>query len=491
MDSVGAKDRAEAGSPPGGEAGSETRAGVRAYVGVLAAFAVALVASSAYSHGVALEPRFALGAAALAGILLLADALPVRVNERHEVNAVDIGLLIGVAVLGPFWAAVAALPLAVLPARRDPLRATYEAGCVTAEVYLAGAAFSLVSGPLLSGDATGPAAPVVYGTLLAGATMVGANHAANAILLRVKYCMSARELWEELAGPYLPAHALNVLTAGLGVLALISYGPAAAIVLVAGSVGSQALVLRSREHARRSRELEAENASLKRSLSGAGATFGSLVAEALGRKDGRADRRAAATAVYAADLAREMKLGEERAEEVRLAGILLDIGMVFLPEGLLLADGSPNSVARKELDRHPALGEAALASVPGYEEVARWVRWHHERSDGRGYPDKLRGPWIPTEAKILAVAQAYAGLVIDGPRRPGVSHREAREHLVKGMDAEFDEGVVKAFLRILDTESEGYRLADDDRFVLPGQPGPRGATEAPQTPGGNAASPRS
>ena len=48
--------------------------------------------------------------------------------------------------------------------------------------------------------------------------------------------------------------------------------------------------------------------------------------------------------------------------------------------------------------------------------MASWVRWHHERPDGRGYPDKLRGPWIPLEAKILAVAQAYAAMVRRGQR---------------------------------------------------------------------------
>lgn len=348
-----------------------------------------------------------------------------------------------------------------------------------------------MSAPLLSGDVRGPAAPVVFGTLLAGVTMVGANHAANAGLLRVKYRMGAQELLEELVGPYLTAHALNVLTAGVGVLALLSYGPVAAVVLVAGSVGSQALVLRSREHARRGRELEAENASLKRALSGAGTTFGSLIAGALGRKDGRADRYAAATAVYAADLAREMKLGEERAERLRLAGLLHNVGMIFLPEELLLAGGQHNSVAKQELAEHPALGEEALAAVSGYEEIARWVRWHHERPDGRGYPDKLKGPWIPLEAKILTVAQAHADLVLDGPRLPGVAPREARERLVKGMDTEFDGEVVKAFLRILDTESEGYRMADDDRFALPGRPYDGGAAEASEAPGGNAASPPS
>jgi HD-GYP domain-containing protein (c-di-GMP phosphodiesterase class II) len=171
--------------------------------------------------------------------------------------------------------------------------------------------------------------------------------------------------------------------------------------------------------------------------------------------------------VYAADLGREMKLDDTRAEQLRTAGLLHNIGLFGLPEELLLVTGKLNSVAQSQLAEHPARGEEALAAVPEFEEMASWVRWHHERPDGRGYPDKLRGAWIPLEAKILAVAQAYAALVLDQPRRPGMSFAEAREKLSAGVDTEFDGVVVRAILRLLETESEGYRMADDHRFVFP------------------------
>jgi hypothetical protein len=80
------------------------------------------------------------------------------------------------------------------------------------------------------------------------------------------------------------------------------------------------------------------------------------------------------------------------------------------------------------------------------------------------------------EAKVLAVAQAYAALVLDGPSRPGVSPAQAREKLGAGADTEFDGVVVRALLRILDTESEGYRMADDHRFVFPAAGGGRDVT---------------
>jgi HD-GYP domain-containing protein (c-di-GMP phosphodiesterase class II) len=166
-----------------------------------------------------------------------------------------------------------------------------------------------------------------------------------------------------------------------------------------------------------------------------------------------------------------------------MAGLLHNVGLFGLPEDLLLVTGRPNSIAQSRLAEHPARGEEALAAIPEFGEMASWVRWHHERPDGRGYPDKLRGPWIPVEAKMLAVAQAYAALVLDDPSRPGVGPAKAREKLGAGVDTEFDGVVVRAFLRILDTESEGYRMADDRRFIFPVPRERLRATSDPSAPG--------
>ncbi|MDQ3863546.1 MAG: HD domain-containing protein, partial [Actinomycetota bacterium] len=205
----------------------------------------------------------------------------------------------------------------------------------------------------------------------------------------------------------------------------------------------------------------------EQALATSNTTFGTMVIRDLGQRDGYTHLHAVATATYAADLAREMKLDEARVGRLRMAGLLHNIGLFGLPEELLLATGKLNSIAQNRLAEHTVRGEEALAAVPEFEEMASWVRWHHERPDGRGYPDKLRGPWIPLEARILAVAQAYAAMVLDQPRRPGMASVEAREELSAGIDTEFDGVVVRALLRLLDTESEGYRRADDHRFVFP------------------------
>jgi HD domain len=449
-----------------------SEAKLRTYIGVLAAFAVTLAASWTYWYSVAIEPRFIVGAAIFAGLLILADTFPIRVSERWDISTVEIALMASVIMLGPFWAAISALPYAVIAVKKDWLRAVYETSCVTIEVYLAGMVFSFASAPLLAGTPE-PKAPVVYAALASGATMLCTNHALQVGLLKVKYRQRFEEIWEDLIQPYLLPHATALLTVGLGVLTLLAYSPVAALVMIAGSIGSQALVHRSREQVRENRELRVRVESLEKALTTSNMTFGTIIIQDLGNRDGYTHRHAAATAVYAADLGREMKLDDARVGRLRLAGLLHNIGLFGLPEKLLTVTGKLNSIARSQLAEHPARGEEALAAVPEFEEMARWVRWHHERIDGRGYPDKLRGPWIPLEAKILAVAQAYAALVLDQPRRPGVGFAEARQMLGAGVDTEFDGVVVRAFLRILDTESEGYRMADDHRFVFPA-PGDQG-----------------
>ncbi|HSL00256.1 MAG TPA: HD domain-containing phosphohydrolase [Rubrobacteraceae bacterium] len=444
---------------------------LRAYVAVLAALAVTLAASWVYWYGVTVESRFIWGTAVFAGLLLLADLFPIRVGKHSDGSTVEIVLMASVVMLGPFWAAVSALPYAVLGGRRDPLRTAYEASSVTVETYLAGIVFFFAAGPLVAGPPEA-AAPVVYAALASGVTMVGVNKAINAGLLKIKYRQGIEESWREVVEPYLLSMTVSVLTVAVGVLVLIEYGPVAALVVIAGSIGSQVLLHRSREQVKENEELRARVGSLEEALATSNSAFGTIIIQDLGNKDGYTHRHAAATAVYAADLAREMKLDEARTGRLRMAGLLHNIGLFGLPEELLLANGRLNSIARSRLGEHPARGEETLAAVPEFKEMASWVRWHHERPDGRGYPDKLRGSWIPLEAKILAVAQAYAAMVLDQPSRPGEGFAEAREYLTAGIDTEFDGVVVRAFLRILDTESDGYRMADDYRFAFPA-PDPR------------------
>ncbi len=439
---------------------------LRTYIGALAAFAVALAAAWSYGHGLSHEPQLIYGTVIFAAFILLVDLFSIQVSDRIAIGVWNIPVIVAVAALGPTWTALAAIPSAVFVGRRDPLRVVYEIVHNVTIIYLAGIVFSFASEPLLINDSA-PWATIVYGTLVAGIAQEVSSEVVNSLLLRVKHGQALSETWKEMVQPYLLPEAINILTAGLAVLALVADGPIAAVVVAAGSIGSLALMYRSRDQVKENHELRARVESLEEALATSNTVFGTMIIRDLGQRDGYTHRHAAATATYAADLAREMKLDDTHVQKMRMAGLLHNIGLFGLPEDLLVATGRLNSIAKSRLNEHPARGEEALAAVSEFEEMAGWVRWHHERPDGRGYPDKLRGPWIPLEAKILSVAQAYAAMVLDQPRRPGMKPAEAREKLSAGIDTEFDGVVVRALLRLLDTESEGYRMADDHRFVFP------------------------
>lgn len=448
------------------------KVGFGTFLGALVAFAAALGATWTYAYGAEFHGRLLVGAAVLGSFLLVGEMLSTRVSERLTVSASDVGLITAVVALGPAWAVLAALPADAFVGRRNLPRTIYEVSHTVVIVCLSGIVFSFSADPLLTSGVK-PSVDLFYGVLMAGTTLAAANGALHSVLLWVRHGQSFQRSWMENVRPYLFSNAVDVLTAALVVLALAAYGPVAALLTVAGAAASQAMAQRSRQQVERSRKLEGEVRSLREALASSNLTFGTMMVQEMGRKDGYTHRHAIATAVYAADLAREMKLDEDRVERLRLAGLLHNIGMFGLPEELLMSAGRLNSVAQHQVGEHPVRGQNVLGAVPEYEEMASWVRWHHERPDGRGYPDKLRGAWIPLEAKVLAVAQAYAALVLDGPRRPGMEPAAARRELSGAADTQFDGLVVRAFLRILDTESEGYRLADDHRFVFPAPDGRR------------------
>ncbi|MCL6437658.1 MAG: HD domain-containing protein [Rubrobacteraceae bacterium] len=444
---------------------------LRTCLSTLTAFAVTLVASWVYWYGVPSGGRFFGGAILFAGLAAVLRFLPGETGARTGIGPQDVVLVCALALLGPIWTSAAALPAAFFTASRDGWRASCEAASTVIAACLAGMAFIPFYEPLLLGTPR-PAPAIFYGTFLAGVVLIASRDAAGLLLLRVREGHPVVASWRESVQPYLPAHAAAVLTASLAMVAFAAYEPAAAGVALVGAALSRILASRARSQTERLRALQGRVRTLEETLSKANLWFAATMILELGRRDGYAHRHAAATAVYARDLALELGLNEARAAQVRLAALLHDIGMSGFESELLLDAPRFEPTPRGELAEHTSRGAELLSPVPGFEEMASWVLWHHERPDGRGYPDGLRGPWIPLEAKIIAAAQAYAALVLQNPHRKGLPPEEARSRLVAGAGEEFDASVVRALLRILDTEPEGYGDASAPRFAFPEPPRP-------------------
>lgn len=146
-----------------------------------------------------------------------------------------------------------------------------------------------------------------------------------------------------------------------------------------------------------------------------------------------------------ANIAKEMGLDEEMIERVRLGGLLHDIGKIGILEALL---EKPEALSEDEfppLRLHPEKGVAILAPIEQLRDVLPGILHHHERYDGMGYPNGLKGEAIPLPARIICVADSFDAMVADRPYKKGFTPAEALLELHRCAGAQFDPKVVEVF----------------------------------------------
>jgi diguanylate cyclase (GGDEF)-like protein len=177
------------------------------------------------------------------------------------------------------------------------------------------------------------------------------------------------------------------------------------------------------------------------------------LAEAVDLRFSGSARHSETVGRYAAMMGRELGLSSERIERLRLAGMLHDVGKVGVPDSILSKPAKLTDHEFAVIKRHPELG-AQILEHPTLDDVRRWVGAHHERPDGRGYPEGLAGEEVPLEARILAVADAYEAMTSDRAYRASIGTGAAREELQRCAGSQFDERVVQALLTVLDREGE-------------------------------------
>jgi putative nucleotidyltransferase with HDIG domain len=189
---------------------------------------------------------------------------------------------------------------------------------------------------------------------------------------------------------------------------------------------------------------------------------------------------AAQVAAYAVAIATEMKLPTAQVEIVRQSAYLHDIGKIAIPEAIL---HKPDQLTESEYEfvkRHAAIGADFIATSHGLRHLAPYIRHHHERWDGRGYPDGLVGETIPLEARILNVCDSVEAMASDRPYHKALSTEEIIKEVIRCAGAQFDPIVAKAFIRIAEredrqlvvnsarsvVEQERYQLSDTDGLKL-------------------------
>ena len=150
-----------------------------------------------------------------------------------------------------------------------------------------------------------------------------------------------------------------------------------------------------------------------------------------------------------AELAREFGMPEEQVEMIRVAGLFHDIGKIGVPDIILLKNGPLSDQEFLEIKKHPAEGEKILQTYSPFAKLLPIVRGHHERFDGRGYPDGLAGEEICLGARVIAVADSFDAMVSNRTYRRGLSFERTMEELERGKNAQFDERVVVALYRLI------------------------------------------
>ncbi|MEW5821735.1 MAG: HD domain-containing phosphohydrolase [Cyanobacteriota bacterium] len=176
----------------------------------------------------------------------------------------------------------------------------------------------------------------------------------------------------------------------------------------------------------------------------------SAITEALDAKDEFTSGRSKRVTKYAIEIGRKLGLDDTELQELELAGLLHDIGMIGIPESILNKEGELTTEEYSIIKQHSPKGVKILENIRQLENVVVMIKFHHERYDGKGYPEGLAGEEIPLGARIISVADAYDGMVSDRPYRKGLDHNVAIEIIRKDSGTHFDPVAVEAFLEIVE-----------------------------------------
>jgi putative nucleotidyltransferase with HDIG domain len=428
---------------------------IRLYASALAVVAVVVFAAAAATAGVGRVDVVV----ALAVVGYAAESRTIRIAPRVELSGSLIPLVMAAVLFG---AAAAALvgAASMLSDRRGPLErfAIYAGGRA-----LAGCTAAVAAAAVQEQFAGAGLGHLFVAAAAAGLAATLVEFLVAALTLRVRHGTSIAELWRlarvhalvtvALCAPVAALFVHAYRGAGIWVLAFFVI-PVAAARAAFGMHAPQEQLIAALEDT--NAQLEFANSRLRR----INMSFAEALVKAIDGRDAYTAGHSKAVAEYSRDIARELGLDQSEVERIHLCGLVHDIGKIGVRAEVLEKRAALDEGEWDEMRRHPAIGEAILLEVPGYDDMADVVRSHHERWDGAGYPDNLRGERIPRLARVLAVADSYNAMTSDRPYRGAMTPERAIEQLVLGKGSQFEPESVSAFLRVLERAPDWYRRGD-------------------------------
>ena len=162
-------------------------------------------------------------------------------------------------------------------------------------------------------------------------------------------------------------------------------------------------------------------------------------------------------AQYSRMIAKCMGYSDKELEEIYCAGLIHDVGKLGIDNRIINKQGKLSQEEYEEIKKHPLMGYEILKKISIRGNFAYGAKWHHERIDGKGYPDGLQGEEIPEIARIIAVADAYDAMTSKRAYRGIMSQEQVREQIVMGRGSQFDDRIASIMLSLIDKDTD-YRM---------------------------------
>ena len=183
------------------------------------------------------------------------------------------------------------------------------------------------------------------------------------------------------------------------------------------------------------------------------------LADAIDAKDAYTNGHSRRVAEYSREIARRFGYDENAQSKVYMMGLLHDVGKIGVPDAVINKTGKLTDEEFEMIKAHPGIGSRILENIREMPELSAGARWHHERYNGRGYPDGLAGKDIPEEARIIAVADAYDAMSSNRSYRNTLPQEVIRGEIEKGKSGQFDPTFADIMLAMID-EDKDYNMRD-------------------------------
>lgn len=185
------------------------------------------------------------------------------------------------------------------------------------------------------------------------------------------------------------------------------------------------------------------------------------LANAIDAKDEYTHGHSMRVAEYARKIAEEAGKDEKYCTDIYYAGLLHDVGKIGVPVSIINKVGKLSDEEFAEIKKHPVIGKQILSSITKSPYLSIAANSHHERYDGRGYPEGLKGDDIPEIARIISVADSYDAMTSKRSYRDPIPQQKVREEIVKGSGTQFDPEFAKIMLHLIDLDTE-YQMKEHE-----------------------------